>query len=165
MTTFSETTFNQDQQKLLQHLTLKGLQQSTIGAYSHGVNRIAQYFDYHIYDLTEQQLTEYFVDLLSTHSWSSLKLDLYGLKFFYRHVLKKPWEHVDLIKPPHAQRLPNIVTVDEASKIFDSTRIVSYRVFLFTVYSLGLRISEGLRLKVDDIDSYRMRVHIRNSKC
>ncbi len=45
-----------------------------------------------------------------------------------------------------------------------STRKLSYRVFFFTLYSLGLRLGEGLRLQVDDIDAVRQRVHIRNAK-
>ncbi|MBK7846969.1 MAG: hypothetical protein IPJ73_06395 [Zoogloea sp.] len=46
----------------------------------------------------------------------------------------------DLIKPPKAQRLPDIVTVEEAQRLFSATRTLSYRVFYFTVYSLGLRL-------------------------
>lgn len=164
MTTSLETRFNQDYQKLLQHLTLKGLQPSTIDAYSRAIRRVCNYFNYHIYDLTEQQLVDFFVDLRSTHSWSAVKQDLYGLKFFYRYVLDIKWPHVDLVKSPRMQKLPDIVTVEQASKVFASTKVASYRVFFFTVYSLGLRISEGLRLQVGDIDSERMRVHIRNSK-
>jgi len=91
-------------------------------------------------------------------------LDLYGLKFFYRDVLHKPWENVDLVKPPKAVRLPDIVTIDEASRLFQTTHELSYKVFYFTVYSLGLRLGEGLRLEVGDIDAQRHRVHIWDSK-
>ena len=164
MTTSLETRFNQDYQKLQQHLMLKGLQPSTIDAYSRAIRRVCNYFNYQIYDLTEQQLVDFFVDLRSTHSWSAVKQDLYGLKFFYRYVLDIKWPHIDLVKSPRMQKLPNIVTIEQAAEIFASTRVASYRVFFFTVYSLGLRISEGLRLQVGDIDSQRMRVHIRNSK-
>ena len=45
-----------------------------------------------------------------------------------------------------------------------ATRVVSYRVLYFTLYSLGLRLGEGLRLEVGDIDAARQRVHIRNAK-
>jgi integrase len=109
-------------------------------------------------------LLEYFSSLLKTHSWSTVKLDLYGLKFFYRHVLHKPWENVDLIKPPKAVRLPDIVTIDEAARLFQATNKLSYRVFYFTVYSLGLRLGEGLRLEVGDIDAGHQRIHIRDAK-
>jgi integrase len=109
-------------------------------------------------------LLDYFSDLLDSHSWSAVKLDLYGLKFFYTHVLHKPWVNVDLIKPPKTQRLPDIITVDEAKRVFMATHKLSYRVYYFTVYSLGLRLGEGLRLQVGDIDAPRQRVHIRDAK-
>jgi integrase/recombinase XerD len=60
--------------------------------------------------------------------------------------------------------LPDIVTVEEAERIFRATRVLSYRVFFFTLYSLGLRLGEGLRLTVADIDGARQRVHIRDAK-
>ena len=69
-----------------------------------------------------------------------------------------------LIKPPKSQRLPDIVTVEEARRLFAATRVVSYRVFYFTLYSLGLRLGEGLRLQVGDIDAARGRVPIRDAK-
>ena len=109
-------------------------------------------------------MTDYFTDLLESHSWSAVKLDLYGLKFYYTHVLHKPWENLELIKPPKAQRLPDIVTIDEAKALFTATLTLSYRVFYFTLYSLGLRLGEGLRLEVGDIDAHRQRVHIRDAK-
>jgi site-specific recombinase XerD len=128
------------------------------------MRRVGAYFDYHINDLSEAQLTDYFSDLLESHSWSSVKLDLYGLKFFYTYVLNKPWTELKLIKPPKAQRLPDIVTVEEARRLFAMTHTLSYRVLFFTLYSLGLRLGEGLRLTVADIDATRQRAHIRDAK-
>ncbi len=164
MTSSCESNFKQNYQTHLKHLKLKGLRPKTIEAYSRTIRRIGEYFDYQINDLSEQQLTDYFTDLLDSHSWSTVKLDLYGLKFFYTHVLHKPWVNVDLIKPPKTQRLPDIVTIEEAKRLFRATLTLSYRVFYFTVYSLGLRLGEGLRLQVGDIDANRRRVHIRDSK-
>ena len=160
----SDTNFKQNYQRHLKHLKLKGLQPKTIEAYARAIRRIGAYFDEHIDDLSEQQLTDYFTDLLESHSWSAVKLDLYGLKFYYTHVLHKPWENIGLIKPPKTQRLPDIVTIDEARSLFMTTLTLSYRVFYFTVYSLGLRLGEGLRLEVGDMDAQRQRVHIRDSK-
>jgi integrase/recombinase XerD len=164
MTSSSEVNFKQNYQTHLKHLKLKGLQPKTVEAYSLAIRRLAAYFDDHLDELTEAQLLDYFATLLETHSWSSVKLDLYGLKFYYQHVLHKPWPHLDLIKAPKTQRLPNIVTVEEAQHLFMATRSVSYRVFFFTLYSLGLRLGEGLRLQVGDIDASRRRVHIRDAK-
>jgi len=164
MTASSELTFKRNYATHLKHLRLKGLQPKTIDAYARAIRRIGAYFDHQIEDLSEQQLIDYFTDLLDSHSWSAVKLDLYGLKFFYAHVLHKPWVNVALIKPPKARRLPDIVTVDEAGRLFMATRTLSYRVFYFTAYSLGLRLGEGLRLQVGDIDAARERVHIRDAK-
>jgi site-specific recombinase XerD len=164
MVALSESDFQQNYQTHLKHLKLKGLQPKTVEAYARGIRRLGEYFDEQIHELSEAQLLEYFTDLLETHSWSSVKLDLYALKFFYTYVLNKPWPALNRVKPPKAQRLPDIVTVEEAQRLFLATRTLSYRVFFFTVYSLGLRLGEGLRLQVGDIDAERQRVHIRDAK-
>ena len=156
--------FKKNYQAHLKHLKLKGLQPKTIDAYARAIRRIGQYFSHRIDSLTEQQLLDYFTDLLSTHSWSAVKLDLYGLKFYYKHVLRATWVNVDLIKPPKTTRLPDIITVAEATKLFQTTNKLSYRVFFFTLYSMGLRLGEGLALQVADFDKQRMRVHIRDAK-
>ncbi len=160
----SEEKFKHDYQTHLKHLRLKGLQPKTVEAYSRAIRRFGDYFIHQIDDLSEQQLTDYFTDLLASHSWSTVKLDLYGLKFYYTHVLRKPWVAIDLIRPPRTRRLPDIVTVEEAQRLFLATHTLSYRVLYFTLYSLGLRLGEGLRLQVGDIDAQRQRVHIRDAK-
>ena len=164
MKSSTEALFKKNYQSHLKHLKLKGLQPKTIEAYSRAIRRIGERFDHRIDSLTEPQLTDYFTELVASHSWSTVKLDLYGLKFYYEHVLRKPWVAPGLIKPPKSQRLPDIVSVAEAKRIFATTRVVSYRVFFFTLYSLGLRLGEGLRLQLGDIDAARARVHIRDAK-
>lgn len=83
MATSFETIFKQNYQAHLKHLKLKGLQPKTIDAYARAIRRTGAYFDYQINDLSEPQLTDYFSDLLASHSWTTVKLDLYGLRFFY----------------------------------------------------------------------------------
>lgn len=163
MQTSSAAHFDRQYQTHLKHLN-KGLQPKTIDAYARAIRRMGAYFSHRIDNLSEAQLTDYFSDLIASHSWSAVKLDLYGFKFYTVHVLRKPWVMPHLVKPPKAQRLPDIVTVDEAQRLFAATRKLSYRVFYFTLYSLGLRLSEGLALKVSDIDAERRRVHIRDAK-
>ena len=158
------THFEQNSQRHLKCLKLNGMQPKTIEAYSHAVRRAGAYFGYEINALTQHQLSDYFSALLESHSWSTLKHDLYGLKFYYAHVLQQPWPVPDLIKPPRVQRLPDIITPAQAQQIFMATRVLSYRAFFFTLYSLGLRLGEGLRLQVGDIDADRKRVHIRDAK-
>lgn len=164
MKTSTESKFKTNYDLHCKHLKLKGLQPKTIEAYSRAIRRIGAYFDENIDDLSQNQLLEYFHRLKETASWSTVKLDLYGLKFFYTYVLEKSWVGIPLIKSPKVSRIPDIVTIDEAYKLFISTRKLSYRVLFFTLYSMGLRLGEGLRLQTGDIDAGRLRVHIRNAK-
>ena len=159
MTVYPEH-FDRQYQSHLKHLKLKGLQPKTIDAYARAMRRIGQYFTFQVDALSEDQLTHYFTDLMGTHSWSAVKLDLYGLKFFTLHVLGKPWGMPKFIRPPKVSRLPDIVSMAEAQALFNATRVLSYRVFFFTLYSLGLRLGEGLALTVADIDGARLRVHV-----
>jgi integrase/recombinase XerD len=140
MESLSAHRFDRNYQLHLQHLKLKGLQRKTIDAYARAIRRIGQRFDHQIEELSEQQLTDYFTELLASHSWSAVKLDLYGLKFYTTHVLRRPWVAPGLIKPPKGQRLPDIVTVEEAQRIFAATRVASYRVLF--VSDRGTRLDE-----------------------
>jgi len=164
MKTSNNPQFNRYYELHCKHLRLKGLQPKTIEAYSRAIRRLGDFFNFHLDALEQEQLLDYFHALLERLSWSSVKLDLYGLKFFYVHVLNKPWTELKLIQPPKTKRIPDIVSIEEAHKLFMSTDRVSYRVFFFTLYSMGLRLGEGLRLEIGDIDAERGRVHIRNAK-
>ena len=164
MTTSTESKFNHYYSQFCKHLTLKGLQPKTIEAYTLAIRRMGAYFNYDLVHLSEDQLLDYFHQLLDSHSWSAVKHDLYGLKFFYTHVLRKPWVDIPLVVPPRSTHIPDIVTVAEAQRLIMTTRKLSYRVFFFTLYSMGLRLGEGLNLQVGDIDDGRMRVHIRHGK-
>ena len=156
--------FARNHERLLKRLKLRGMQPKTITSYSHGVRRAGAYFDYQIDDLSKDQLTDYFAGILNQLSWNTLKHDLYGLKFYYAYVLDKPWPGALLTKAPKVSRLPDIVTVAQMQHIVNATRVLSYRVFFFTLYSMGLRLGEGLQLQVGDIDQDRMRVHVRDAK-
>jgi len=61
--------------------------------------------------MSTDQLIDYFNDLLTSRPWSAVKLDLYGLKFFYSRVLNRTWEDIPLIKPPKTSRIPDVLTV------------------------------------------------------
>ncbi len=81
--------FNKYYTKHCKYLKLKGLQPKTIDAYARALRRIGNYFDGQLDKLSQDQLLDYFHELLDSHSWSAVKLDLYGLKFFYTNILKK----------------------------------------------------------------------------
>jgi len=164
MTPSTNEQFNHYYSLHCKHLKLRGYQPKTIEAYTRAIRRIGACFDYQMDNLSHNQLLDYFHALLERLSWSAVKLDLYGLQRFYVDVLKKPWVNIPVIKPPKTKRIPDIVTTDEVQRLFKTTRKLSYRVLFFTLYSMGLRLGEGLRLQVGDIDEVRMRVQIRNAK-
>jgi len=132
MSAVAASDFDRNYELHLKHLKLKGLQPKTIEAYARAIRRVGDSFDHQIGDLSEADLVDYFTDLRETHSWSSVKLDLYGLKFHYEHVLKKAWVAPGLIKAPRTQRLPDIITFEETERIFLATQVLSCRVFFFT---------------------------------
>lgn len=156
--------FNKYYRKHIQCLKLAGLQPKTVETYSRAIRRIGNYFNCMVDKLTTDQLLEYFNELLEKRSWSAVKLDLYGLKFFYDRVLNKTWEDIPLIKPPKTTKIPDILPVEQLYQLICTTRQLSYKVFFFTAYSLGIRLGEGIKLKIGDIDSVNMRVHIRDAK-
>lgn len=148
----------------LKKLKLQGKSQSTIDAYSRAVRRITKHFDCCPDQLNHDQLEDYFTNLIEQYSWSTVKLDRLGLMFFWKHVLKKDWKWLNIVKPPTVKTIPDILTPKEIGLLVYATKKLRYRVFLFTTYSMGLRLQEALSLQVGDIDTGHQRVHIRRGK-
>jgi integrase len=90
---------------------------------------------------------------VDSHSWSTVKVDRNGLQFYWKHVLKRDWQWVNIVKVPKVRSLPDILTVDEVEQLIGATLKLRYRVFMLTTYSMGLRLSETLALQVGDIDA------------
>ena len=148
----------------LRGLKLHGYSASTIDVYSRAVRRLATYYDCVPDQLSVEQLEIYFAALVDSHSWSTVKVDRYGLQFFWKYVLKQDWQWLDIIKAPKIQSLPDILTPREVEQLIGAARKLRYRVFILTTYSMGLRLSETLALEVGDIDAETRRVHIRRGK-
>ena len=159
-----QSRYNRLYQQHLRALKLQGLSHKTIDSYARALRRVATYFDRCPDHLGIEQLASYFSDLIDSHSWSTVKVDRNGLQFFYKHVLKRDWSWVEIIKPPKIQSIPDILTLEEIGRLIRATRKLRYRVFLLTTYSLGLRLSEALALQVGDIDGGRNQVHVRHGK-
>jgi len=164
MNAIEQARFNPLYEQMLQALKLQGKRPKTIEAYSRAVRRIAGLFERCPDTLSAVELKTYFATLLETHSWSTIKLDRNGLQFFYKHVLDKQWEWVDIVKPPSERPLPDILTREETLRLINTVHKLRYRVFFLTVYSMGLRLGEGLQLQIGDIDGQRHRIHIRSAK-
>jgi site-specific recombinase XerD len=148
----------------LRLLKLQGKSQKTIDAYSRAVRRITEHFDCCPDQLSLEQREKYFSDLVSSHSWSTVKIDRNGLQFFWKHVLEHDWQWVNIVKAPKVRTLPDSLTTAEVEQLIGATRNLRCRVFLLATYSMGLRLSETLALQVGDVDGQRKLVHIRRGK-
>jgi len=159
-----QSRFNDLFQRHLRLLKLQGKSDKTIDVYARAVRRVASHFDCCPDQLTPDQLEIYFGDLVDSHSWSTVKVDRNGLQFFWKHVLKRDWQWVNIVKPPKIQTIPDILTPAEVVKLIGATRKLRFRVFFLTTYSMGLRLEETLSLQVGDIDAQQKRVHVRRGK-
>ena len=164
MNDLESSRFNQLYQKQLTALKLQGKSLRTIDSYSRAVRRLGEYYNCCPENLTTDQLKLYFADLVDSHSWSTVKVDRNGLQFFWKHVLHKDWNWVDIVKPPQVKSLPDILSIQEVHRILGCLELQRYKTCLFAIYSMGLRLGEGISLKVCDIDSARKQVHIRSAK-
>jgi integrase/recombinase XerD len=156
--------FNELYQRHLRLLKLQGKSPKTIDAYARAVRRISEYFDCCPDQLTLEQRELFFAQLVDSHSWSTVKVDRNGLQFFWKHVLKRDWQWVNIVKIPKVRSLPDILAVKEVEQLIAATCKLRYRVFILTTYSMGLRLSETLGLQVGDIDAKLKQVHIRRGK-
>lgn len=159
-----QTKFDSLYQQHVNALLRQGKADTTIDAYSRAVRRITAFFDQCPDRLTQEHFKAYFDSLVKSHSWSTVKVDRNGLQFFYKHVLDKQWNWVDIVKPPQKKVLPDILTIKEIESLINGTRELRYQTFLLTTYSMGLRLGETLALQVGDIDSQRMKVHVHLGK-
>ena len=148
----------------LNALRRHGKSDSTIDLYARAVRRIAGYFDRSPHNLNQEQLCEYFDWLISQRSWSTVKVDRNGLQFFYKHILSRSWDWLELVKPPRKQVLPDILSRNEVNAMINATRELRYQVFIILAFSSGMRIGEILSLKTPDIDREHHRIHVRQGK-
>jgi integrase len=156
--------FDELYRKHLRALKLQGMSDKTIDGYARAVRRISAGFDCCPDRLEPEQLASYFAELVESHSWSTVKLDRCGLQFFYKHVLDRDWQWVEMIRAPKVRALPDILSITEVNRLMAAARKLRYRVFVLTTYSMGLRLGETLALEVGDIDAERHQVHIRRGK-
>lgn len=150
--------------QLVKVLTLQGMSPKTIDSYTRSLRRLADYFDRCPVDITVDELKQYFADLVNSHSWSTVKVDRNAFQHFWKHILEKEWDWVKIVKPPQNKSLPDILSIEEVQKLLNAFNTLHYRVYFLTVYSMGLRRSEAVKLRVGDIDSHFMQVHIRAAK-
>src|SRR6185436_8177036 len=79
-------------------------------------------------------------------------------------VLGRPYREIDLVYPKRPERLPVILSEEEVARLIESASSAYHRVILMTLYGTGMRREELSRLKLTDVDSQRMVIHVRQGK-
>jgi site-specific recombinase XerD len=163
MTTIRTTPLRE---RMRQDLQLAGLSARTQEAYLRAVRQFAAHFALPPDQLTEAQLRDYFLYLKNDKQFApaSLRVAFYGILFFFRTTVPRDWPTLERLRIPRHKTLPDVLTLDEVRQLIEAVRTPHNRTYFWTVYSLGLRLTEALHLHVGDIDSARMLVHIHRGK-
>jgi len=153
-------------EKMLEDMQLRGLSKRTQESYMQAVQLLARHYRKPPDQINEDELRQYFLYLKNVKrvASSTFRIALCGIKFFYVHTLKRSWQALEFIRPESEKKLPVVLSVEEVGRILSCVRYERHRVCLATIYACGLRLQEGVRLQVKDIDSQRNVLHICQGK-
>ena len=151
---------------MLEELQRRHYSEATTRRYIRFIERFAQHFHRSPDRLGPQHIREYQAQLFTRHKLTpgSVTNHLCALRFLYIQTLKRPWSIADTPYPKKRYRLPTILSQEEVAQLIEAAPTPFYRTILMTLYGTGVRRTELTRLKVSDIDSRRMVVHIQDGK-
>jgi site-specific recombinase XerD len=153
-------------QLMIEELRRRNFAESTIRSYVHGVEHFSQHFHRRPDQLGPEHIRQYQAMLFSKlmYSPNTVTARLGALRFFYIKVLKRNWSIAETPYPRKVIHLPEILSPEEVAHLIDASRTPFQRAVLMTLYATGARRAEAATLKVSDIDSRRMVVHIQGGK-
>lgn len=152
--------------RMADDLHLGGMSQRTHDGYLRAVRQLADYCQTPPDQISEDQLRRYFLYLKNEKkfAYGSLRVAYSGIKFFYTRTCKRNWQTLAQMKLQNVKSLPEVITIKQVHQIVDACTTERIRVYFWTVYSLGLRMQEGLNLQVGDVDAERGLVHVHRGK-
>jgi site-specific recombinase XerD len=152
--------------RMLNQMILRGFAPSTQKSYVGSVKGLAEYYAIPPDQLHAEQIQNYLLHLTTEKqlAWSSLNVAVSGIRFFYFHTLG--WDQFQLPIPERKQpqQLPEVLSVEEVEQLLDAPSNPKHRILLRTAYATGLRVSELVRLQVNDIHSQRMLIRVDQGK-
>jgi site-specific recombinase XerD len=140
--------------------------ETTIDCYIRAVEDFSRHFNCSPDRLGPRHIREYQAELFQKRKFSpnTVAQRLAALRFFYVKTLKKAWSITETPYPKKAVHLPTILSQEEVARLIDAARPPFHRTLLMALYATGLRRAELARLKVTDIDSQRMVIHVQGGK-
>ena len=153
-------------QRMSDDLHLAGMSRRTHDGYLRAVRQLAEYCQQPPEAIGEEDVRRFFLHLKNERhfAYGSLRVAFSGIKFFYTRTCRRDWRTLAEMKLQNVKSLPEVITIGQVHQIIDAVRVPRIAVYFWTVYSLGLRMEEGLNLQVGDIDSQRMMVHVHRGK-
>ncbi len=153
-------------QKMIEDMQLRGFAERTQEAYLSAVRQLAKHYHKTPDQIDEEELRQYFLFLKNEKhaARNTCTIALCGIKFFFQHTLGREWKTFDFLRPAKEKKLPVVLSVEEIRRILKCVRLYHYLVCLTTIYACGLRLLEGTRLQVSDIDGQRKMLHIHQAK-
>jgi site-specific recombinase XerD len=151
---------------MLEELQRRNYAETTIDCYIRAVEDFSRHFNCSPDRLGPRHIREYQAALFQKRKFSpnTVAQHLAALRFFYVKTLKKAWGITETPYPKKAVHLPTILSQEEVARLIDAARPPLHRTLLMTLYATGLRRAELARLKVSDIDSQRMVIHVKGGK-
>jgi len=151
---------------MLEELERRNYAQTTIDCYLRAVADFSFHFHCPPNQLGPQHIRRYQAHLFGQRKLapSTVTQHLAALRFFYIKTLRKPWSIAETPYPKKVQRLPIILSPKEVTQLIDSALTPFHRILLMTLYATGVRRAELARLKITDIDSQRMIIHVQGGK-
>ena len=151
---------------MLEELERRNYSQHTTRYYIRTVEDFARHFHRPPDRLGLRHIREYQAELFQKRKLSpgTVTNRLAALRFFYVKTLKKAWSVAETPYPKKTHRLPTVLSQEEVARLIDGARNPFHRTLLITLYATGLRCAELARLKVSDVDSQRMVIHVRGGK-
>ncbi len=156
-----------EKKNMIRLLELKSYSPSTIKVYIDAFNAFIDHFDERIISqISKNEIEDYLLHLAKNKKQSETSIHgvINAIKFYYEQVLKKPKEFYELQRPKKPIKNVTVFSENEVTKIIDAISNIKHKSMLMIGYAAGLRISEIVSLKIKDIDSERMMLHIRNAK-
>ena len=153
-------------QQMHDDLHLAGVAQRTVDGYLRSVRQLADDCQCSPDQVSEQQLRNWLLYLKNEKefAYGSLRVAFSGIKFFFTRTCKRDWETLQTTKLRNVKSLPEVLTRQQVHLIIDTCTTQRMATYFWTVYSLGLRLEEGLNLQVGDVDGKRMMVHVHRGK-
>jgi integrase/recombinase XerD len=151
---------------MLEELQRRNYSESTIRYYIRAVEDFSRRFNLPPDRLGLRHIREYQAELFQKQKLSSGTVNnrLAALRFFYIKTLKKAWGIAETPYPKRPFHLPSILSQEEVTQLIDAALTPYHRILLMTLYGTGVRNAELTHLKVSDIDSKRMVIHIQGGK-